>query len=267
MSNNLLEELCIKEDNNICEKEEEGVNECNHYNRLCYIVAECCNKIYSCRLCHDLEMYEQEKDIKKKHKLDRFKIKEVVCKLCNTKQDKSNNCINCNINFGSYYCNICNLYDYNDRGQYHCSKCGICRVGGKEHFVHCDTCNMCIKKDLSDHKCISNKSDNDCPICMEYLFDSVKEINILKCGHVIHKDCLLEYSKYNYKCPLCNKSMFNMENYFNILENEINTVSIPEEFRKKVDILCNDCGDRSNIDFHFAGLKCNNCNSFNTQII
>ena len=64
MSNNLLEELCINEDNNICEKEEEGVNECNHYNRLCYIVAECCNKIYSCRLCHDLEMYDWQKEHK-----------------------------------------------------------------------------------------------------------------------------------------------------------------------------------------------------------
>ncbi len=266
MSNNSLEELCI-ENNNICVKVKKDTNECNHYNRLCDIVADCCNKIYSCRLCHDLEMYDQEKDIKKKHKLNRFKIKKVICKLCNTKQDKSNNCINCNINFGSYYCNICNLYDYNEKGQYHCFKCGICRVGGKENFVHCDTCNMCIKKDLSDHKCLLNRSDNDCPICMEYLFDSVKEISILKCGHVIHKDCLLEYSKYNYKCPLCSKSMFNMDNYFNILENEINTNSIPEELKKKVDILCNDCEKKSNIDFHFAGLKCDNCNSFNTQII
>lgn len=26
---------------------------CKHYQRYCQIVAPCCNKIYSCRLCHD----------------------------------------------------------------------------------------------------------------------------------------------------------------------------------------------------------------------
>ncbi len=39
-------------------------------------------------------------------------------------------------------------------GVYHCDKCGICRVGGKENFKHCDTCGMCIDVEFFDtHKC------------------------------------------------------------------------------------------------------------------
>lgn len=38
---------------------------CTHYKRNCALVAPCCNKIYTCRLCHD----EQEH-----HKIDRYQV-------------------------------------------------------------------------------------------------------------------------------------------------------------------------------------------------
>ena len=41
---------------------------------------------------------------------------------------------------------------------------------------------------------------------------------------------------------------------------------IPEEFRKKVNILCYDCKCHSESDFHFDYIKCMNCNSYNTTI-
>lgn len=31
---------------------------------------------------------------------------------------------------------------------------------------------------------------SDCPICLEYLFDSVRRAAVLPCGHTVHADCL-----------------------------------------------------------------------------
>ena len=32
--------------------------------------------------------------------------------------------------------------------QFHCDRCGICRVGGADNFFHCDTCGCCYSKSL-----------------------------------------------------------------------------------------------------------------------
>ncbi len=32
----------------------------------------------------------------------------------------------------------------------------------------------------------------NCPVCFEYLFDSVRPTAVLPCGHTIHSDCLRE---------------------------------------------------------------------------
>ena len=42
--------------------------------------APCCNKTYPCRLCHD------EKET---HEIDRFAVKEVVCRKCDKRQPVS----------------------------------------------------------------------------------------------------------------------------------------------------------------------------------
>lgn len=47
-----------------------------------------------------------------------------------------------------YTCLICNLFDDEDKNQYHCDGCGICRVGGKGRFFHCEVCNMCLPLQL-----------------------------------------------------------------------------------------------------------------------
>lgn len=48
----------------------------------------------------------------------------------------------------------------------------------------------------------------DCPVCCEFLFDSLKRIAVLKCGHTIHNECLSELVKHGgTKCPLCSKSL------------------------------------------------------------
>ena len=236
---------------------------CIHYDRNCKILAPCCNKFYNCRLCHDEESQLCDK-------LDRKTISRIKCKKCDTEQDISNKCIKCSIEFGKYFCKICNLFDNNiEKKQYHCVKCGICRVGGKENFYHCDNCNMCISNNLKDnHKCITNSFDNNCPICFDPLFDSIKQVISMKCGHTIHYECFKDLLNTNtlsgVRCPICNKTTIDASVLFNHLENEINLTPMPEELNYNVKILCNDCNIISDTKYHIIGHKCKNCNSFNT---
>ena len=236
---------------------------CKHYNRNCRILAPCCNKIFSCRLCHD-EFYEGKPN---EHKINRHGIQKVICKPCNFKQEVSNKCKQCSITFGNYFCSICKFYD-NDtsKKQFHCEKCGICRVGGRENFYHCDKCNSCISISLKDnHNCIENSFHTECPICLEDLFTSTTPATILKCGHSIHQSCYLDLIKSNnIKCPLCNKSIIDMTGFNSIIENEIVNTPMPNEYNYDVEILCNDCNKTSTTKFHIIGFKCQHCNSFNT---
>ena len=236
---------------------------CKHYNRNCKIIAPCCNKIFSCRLCHD-EYYE---NLKNEHKINRHNIEKIICKNCNLKQPVSNKCTQCSIEFGKYFCKICKFYD-NDisKKQFHCDKCGICRVGGKENFYHCDKCNSCISINLKDnHICVANTFHTHCPVCLEDIFNSTTPITILRCGHSIHQSCYLDLIKSNnIKCPLCNKSIVDMSSFNNIIENEILNTPMPEQYNYDVDILCNDCNKTSTTKFHIIGHKCQHCNSYNT---
>lgn len=56
---------------------------CVHYERNCNIVAPCCNRVFGCRICHD------ELSPPGHPPLNRFMIREVVCKNCNTRQAAS----------------------------------------------------------------------------------------------------------------------------------------------------------------------------------
>ena len=53
---------------------------CLHYERNCRIVAPCCNRVFACRVCHDEVVPPSHPP------LDRFRISEVVCKECDTRQ-------------------------------------------------------------------------------------------------------------------------------------------------------------------------------------
>jgi hypothetical protein len=35
--------------------------------------------------------------------------------------------------------------------------------------------------------CVQNSMHQNCPVCFEYLFDSVRPITVLLCGHTIHQ--------------------------------------------------------------------------------
>jgi hypothetical protein len=53
---------------------------CVHYERNCNIVAPCCDRIFGCRICHD------ELSPAGHGPMNRFLIRQVVCKNCNTRQ-------------------------------------------------------------------------------------------------------------------------------------------------------------------------------------
>ena len=61
----------------------EGNAACVHYERNCNIVAPCCNRVFGCRICHD------ELSPSGHPPMNRFLVREVVCKLCNTRQAAS----------------------------------------------------------------------------------------------------------------------------------------------------------------------------------
>lgn len=87
----------------------------------------------------------------------------------------------------------------------------------------------------------------------------------MACGHSIHKKCYEQHMKVSYKCPICNKSLTNMESQFRNLDVAIQTQPMPPEFRDTTAvILCNDCSGKSTVRYHWLGLKCSICRSYNT---
>ncbi|NXC76240.1 ZN363 protein, partial [Anhinga anhinga] len=199
-------------------------------------------------------------------------------------------CEGCHNLFGEYYCGICHLFD-RDKKQYHCDECGICRcvrgrwalprsggeggtgrgltlfflrIGPKEDFFHCSKCNLCLNLSLrGKHKCIENVSRQDCPICLEDIHTSRVGAHVLPCGHLLHR--LFFLSTRGYRCPLCMHSALDMTRYWRQLDDEVAQTPMPTEYQNMmVEILCNDCNARSTVQFHLLGMKCKNCESYNT---
>ncbi|KAK6260190.1 hypothetical protein SCA6_014664 [Theobroma cacao] len=242
---------------------------CEHYKRRCKIRAPCCNKIFPCRHCHN-EAANSVSNPKDHHDLVRQDVKQVICSICNTEQEVAQVCCNCRVNMGEYFCNICKFYDDDTtKEQFHCNDCGICRVGGRDNYFHCQKCGSCYMVNLHDnHSCVENSMKTDCPICYEYLFDSVKSTRILNCGHTMHMDCFSQMTMQNqYRCPICCKAVLDMTAFWEVLDLDIDATSMPAEYQFEVSILCNDCNSKSIVQFHILGLKCRRCNSYNTRRI
>jgi len=253
----------------VSREKECGAHGCTHYRRRCKLVAPCCGEVFYCRHCHNEEKQAAEWDPAKRHELVRKEVREVVCALCHTRQPVAPHCCSCSVSFGAWTCMKCKFFDDElTRDQFHCDKCGICRIGGRDNFFHCDTCGCCYSHNLREnHVCVANSMKNDCPVCLEYLFDSVRRAAVLPCGHTVHADCLEEMQKARQlACPLCCKSFQNMRDIWNIMDEEAQSNPMPSEYANwMVDILCNDCLERSRVNFHVVGLRCSSCRSYNTR--
>jgi len=263
---------------------------CTHYKRNCTIISPCCGLAFGCRVCHDEypdlpppfkdndKEGKQERrlssmtDCSESHTIDRYKIEEVICRKCYTRQSsKTNNCIKCNIQFGEYHCSICNLWMSIDEQPYHCPDCGFCRLGGSKNYVHCHDCGICIDAQLIDsHECKKGKYMSNCPICQEDLFSSRAASHELPCGHAMHWHCFQEYSSFDSRCPVCKKTSEDpqdMKETWEAMALTIEMQPIPTEFARVVNISCNDCEQMSlNCRWHLIGVQCKHCNSFNTNV-
>lgn len=222
---------------------------CQHYDTRCTISSECCNTFYPCRQCHDsVEL----------HQMDRYQINRVCCQECTTIQDPSNQCKSCHTIFSRHFCPRCNLWSGEEA--FHCESCNICY---KKITFHCDTCNLCFE--TKEHTCKKN-ADNigqECSVCFEALFYTVRPPVVLRCGHCIHADCLKQMMENNrYQCPLCKKTMSEVD--WQYIHNLVRR--FPTEEKKEITVLCNDCVETSNTIHHPFGNECMRCGSFNTVL-
>ncbi|XP_065876833.1 zinc finger protein BRUTUS-like At1g74770 [Euphorbia lathyris] len=236
---------------------------CKHYKRNCKLVTPCCNKIYTCIRCHD-----EEAD----HATDRRAITQMMCMKCLVIQPIGKTCITApckNLSMGRYYCRICKLFD-DDREIYHCPYCNLCRLGrglGIDYF-HCMNCNACMSRSLRVHTCREKCLEENCPICHEYIFTSSAPVKSLPCGHLMHSACFQDYTCTHYICPICSKSLGDMQVYFKMLDTLLAEVKMPDEYCGKTQaILCNDCEKRGAAAFHWHYHKCPYCGSYNTRLL
>ncbi|GMI12151.1 hypothetical protein TrVE_jg37 [Triparma verrucosa] len=245
---------------------------CPHYPRSCKLRHPVSGRLYTCRLCCDQsnQTIGRETDLK----LDRHSVTEILCMSCNALQPSSEKCVNpaCpSPNFASYTCLLCNLFDGTpEKNIYHCPFCNVCRSGkglGID-YRHCMRCNACVSIKEKEHVCISQTLQGNCPVCTETMFESTQPLRRLKCGHVMHLTCFNQYAQrgQQYTCPLCKKSVDDMSEYFELLNQAIKSQPMPNGYEDaRAKIYCQDCQEYDEVAFHFVGLKCGGCGSFNTR--
>ncbi|XP_058091485.1 zinc finger protein BRUTUS-like isoform X8 [Magnolia sinica] len=242
---------------------EKQVFGCEHYKRNCKLLAACCNKLFTCRFCHD-----KISD----HSMDRKATSEMMCMRCLKIQAvgpicKTPSCEG--LLMAKYYCNICKFFD-DERIVYHCPFCNLCRLGNGlgVDFFHCMTCNCCLGMKLVEHNCREKGLETNCPICCDFLFTSSAAVRALPCGHFMHSACFQVYTCSHYTCPICSKSLGDMAVYFGMLDALLAAEELPEEYKDRCqDILCNDCNKKGTAHFHWLYHKCSFCGSYNTRVI
>jgi zinc finger protein-like protein len=243
-----------------------GVLGCSHYARACKLVAACCEKVHTCRLCHDAT---------ESHMMDRTATREMICMHCSTKQPVAKACREdgCGKTMARYFCEFCRFFDDDpSRNIYHCPSCNVCRVGkglGQDRF-HCMKCNTCMAmKFANKHVCVERAMESDCPVCHQYLFVSTTPVSYLQCGHLMHSACKSEYTKNgNYSCPVCMKSLGELAPVFKKLDHLLAGESMPREYRTaRCDVYCMDCNRAATQQpYHFLYNKCPGCASYNTRV-
>jgi RING finger/CHY zinc finger protein 1 len=111
----------------------------------------------------------------------------------------------------------------------------------------------------------------NCPVCLQDLFQSTVQVTILQCGHTIHQDCLRELQMsfaglQSLRCPICNISLYKYEDLWAEMDRQVADTPMPAEYQNiSIPIICNDCQQSSSVPFHVLGHKCPQCFSYNTR--
>lgn len=68
--------------------------------------------------------------------------------------------------------------------------------------------------------------------------DPIHLLQELPCGHFMHSHCFAQYTRYNYTCPLCAKSLGDMSVYFrmidSLVEHDWASLPVPYQNRQQV---------------------------------
>mmetsp|Transcript_5657 Transcript_5657/g.8596 ORF Transcript_5657/g.8596 Transcript_5657/m.8596 type:complete len:298 (+) Transcript_5657:36-929(+) len=235
-------------------QEKECDYQCPHYEKKCSkFYFDCCQRRDQCHRCHK----------ERSTSCAAPKITEIVCDDCGVHQEPARSCIQCKVEFSNSFCAICNIWTVKEI--FHCNDCGLCRVGkGDEHF-HCSTCNGCFMlSSRSHHVCVFRPMDEeDCPICHEKIHTAQSTSTPLPCRHIVHTPCFNKSLRAGeYRCPSCRRSMADMEHVWEDIRRSI--AAQPMEQVIPVQYICYDCGHKGDGTFHFLGIECSNCHSYNT---
>ena len=90
---------------------------------------------------------------------------------------------------------------------------------------------------------------------------------VLLCGHVYDSEYvnrLLCIDRLFAKCPECCKSITNYAVLWHSLDQDISMTKMPLDIQYQVYIACNDCRNSSISNYHYIGVKCVLCGSYNT---
>lgn len=276
---------------------------CQHYSRNVKVQCFDCHLWFTCRHCHDASPRLPYPHLLNRQKTQNMlcmmcKTPQPAADVCNTcahdmayyycqkcklwDNDSTKRIYHCDD------CGICRRGEGLGKDYVHCKRCNVC---------------ISISTRMT-HPCIERATDCDCPLCLEYLFSSQQPVVSLLCGHYMHATCYKDLMTVTYRCPVCNKSAVNMELQWRKLDDEIRIQPMPEEdfeatpvpsrpasaspettrpqppdaepaepaeylpsrrrLPRKVWIGCNDCGGRGWSPFHWLGLKCPDCDGYNT---
>lgn len=230
---------------------------CNHDKLKLPLFFNCCNKYYNCYYCHNTN---------NNHIVKKKDILHMKCEDCNLIQNVSSECIKCKKKPAKYFCKICKFFSNKELN--HCVDCNMCyEVSNKSRKIHCYDCNKCYsEKNYKNHKCNISKNQDECIICLENFKLNDNKYYILKCSHKIHINCFNNYKSYCYKnqkvltCSLCRLSVNKKKD-----EERIDKIIRDDDILDiKTKILCYDCNQSSDVNFHHKYLKCLSCNSYNT---
>uniref|UniRef100_A0A7N0UP06 Uncharacterized protein n=1 Tax=Kalanchoe fedtschenkoi TaxID=63787 RepID=A0A7N0UP06_KALFE len=140
---------------------------------------------------------------------------------------------------------VCLVCDTEQLAGQICTNCGV-NMG--EYF-----CNIC--KFYDDDIGKQQFHCDDCGICR--VGGRENFFHCKKCGScysiALRDNHMCVENSMRHHCPICY---------------EIEATAMPDDYRnRKVWILCNDCNDTTEVNFHIIGQKCRHCNSYNTRTI
>ncbi|KAL2938498.1 E3 ubiquitin-protein ligase RZFP34 [Bienertia sinuspersici] len=74
-----------------------------------YLIADIATTKQS--ICTIIEQNSFEIDPVNRHDIPRHEIRKIICSVCDMEQDVQQDCIQCGIFMGKYFCSSCNFFD------------------------------------------------------------------------------------------------------------------------------------------------------------